>query len=217
MAAVGLHKLNYKWHCSEKMRPCLIVLMAAGLISCASTEELFSNYDEAFCPAHGSEVVIASSPTTQEPIEKIVERVVIKEVPAAAARQLTWEPAVYYQSDSTGLSRTAKRTLDSNIILLQEFPRRLVAIRGFTDTHSSDSYNRELAQKRVAVVKQYLSKNGIADRRIVGASHGESIPLAGNQSGIADNINRRVELVLLDKDGRPVASHQPVVAGPSDQ
>ena len=103
----------------------------------------------------------------------------------------------------------------SNIKLLQKFPRHLVAIRGFTDVHSSEAYNRKLAEQRIGGVKEYLTGQGIAGVRIVGTSHGESLPLAGSQSAIADNINRRVELLLLDSDGRPVTSQQPVVLGPS--
>ncbi len=190
----------------------LLAICSAGLMSCASTQELYAQYDEQFCPVDGQGLTVPATATDQ----KVVERVVIKEVPAASASMMTWEPAVYYKSDSTKLSRSAKRALDANVSMLQKFPRHLVAIRGFTDARSSEEYNRKLAQRRIAGVKKYLTGKGIAARRVVGTSHGESIPLAGDQSAIADNINRRVELLLLDNNGRPVTSRQPVVLGPSE-
>ena len=211
----------------------LSVVLSAALVSCASTQELYAEYDEQFCPVDGQAVEFSAKllarndadsnadsdadnnakNNEQNDGQKVVERVVIKEVPAAAT--LAWEPAVYFKSDATSLSKSAKRSLDSNIKLLQKFPRHLVAIRGFTDVHSSEAYNRKLAEQRIGGVKEYLTGQGIAGVRIVGTSHGESLPLAGSQSAIADNINRRVELLLLDSDGRPVTSQQPVVLGPA--
>jgi len=218
MVAVGIsmRSLSFSTCNSRFMLTGLLVLVGAGLMSCASTEELYAQYDEQFCPVDGYGAVSAIPSDTTVAETKVVERVVIKEVPAASATMMTWEPAVYYNSDSTSLSKSAKRALDSNVKMLRKFPRHLVAIRGFTDAHSSVAYNRELAQKRIAGVKRYLTKKGIAGRRIVGTSHGESIPLASDQSVIADNINRRVELLLLDSDGRPVSSRQPIVLGPSE-
>lgn len=211
MAAVDTDAMRYR--CRRRLLTSLGLIPAVllTLTSCATTEELYAQYDEQFCPVGEPAPAIAAAISTE-----VVDRVVIKEVPAAATPTLTWEPAVYFSSDSSKLSRSAKRALDSNVGLLKKFPRHLVAIRGFTDMHSSADYNRQLSQKRIAGVKRYLVKQGIAGTRVVGTSHGESIPLAGQQSAIADNINRRVELMLLDSDGRPLVSHQPVVLGPSD-
>ena len=189
----------------------LLALTGAGLMSCASTQELYAEYDQQFCPVDGVGVVVPAS----TPVQKNGEHVDIREVPAAAATLLTWEPAVYYQSDSATLSISARGALDNNVKVLRKFPGHLVAIRGFTDSHSSAAYNRKLAEKRVAGVKSYLAKNGISSMRVVGTSHGESLPLAEGQTAIADNINRRVELLLLDSNGRPLASRQQVVLGPS--
>ncbi len=131
----------------------LLAICSAGLMSCASTQELYAQYDEQFCPVDGQGLTVPATATDQ----KVVERVVIKEVPAASASMMTWEPAVYYKSDSTKLSRSAKRALDANVSMLQKFPRHLVAIRGFTDARSSEEYNRKLAQRRIAGVKKYLT------------------------------------------------------------
>lgn len=205
---------------SRRLMISTVVVLAMTLMSCASTEELYAQYDEQFCPvdahalalpASGAEQ-IAESPVAKPP----VPRVIVREVPAAAISTLMWEPAVYYNSDATKLSPSARRSLDTNIVMLKKFPRHRVAIRGFTDEHSSAAYNRKLAQERIAGVKRYLKKRGIASDRVLATSHGESIPLAGDQSAIADNINRRVELLLLDSNGRPLASRQPLVLGPSE-
>ena len=170
MVAVGIvvRSLSRCQHSGSYRLAALLVLCSLGLMSCASTEELYAQYDEQFCPVDGQSVAVPANPAGSiVPEREVVERVVVKEVPAASAPMMIWEPAVYYNSNSTKLSKSAQRALDSNVNMLLRFPRHLVAIRGFTDSHSSDSYNRELATKRITGVKQYLTKNGIAARRVV--------------------------------------------------
>ena len=212
MVAVSVPVRSLSYNNKKAVTVGLLALISGVLMSCASTQDLYAQYDEQFCPVEVRPV--ADSGIATQP--QVVERVVVKEVPASGAPTLVWEPAIYFKSDSAKLTTYARDSLDTNVTLLKRFPRHLVSIRGFTDAHSSVEYNRELAQKRIADVKRYLTKKGIKGSRIVGTSHGESIPLAANQSAIADNINRRVELLLLDSNGRPVPSRQPLVLGPSE-
>jgi len=98
MVAVGIsmRSLSFSTCNSRFMLTGLLVLVGAGLMSCASTEELYAQYDEQFCPVDGYGAVSAIPSDTTVADTKVVERVVIKEVPAASATMMTWEPAVYY-------------------------------------------------------------------------------------------------------------------------
>ena len=44
----------------------LLALTGAGLMSCASTQELYAEYDQQFCPVDGVGVVVPASTTVQK-------------------------------------------------------------------------------------------------------------------------------------------------------
>jgi len=195
---------RYRW---------LPVIAIVGLSGCASTEELFAQYESEFCPAPARLVETKK--------EVLSDRVEVREVAAALAPEgsgetLPWEPAVYFKSDSAQLTRVATQSLAGNLELLQQFPKFRVSIRGFTDVHSSAQYNIELSKRRISAVREYLMEGGLQKTRVIGRSHGEATPLADTDSPIADEINRRVELMLLDENGRPLPSRQSIIMGPTE-
>ncbi len=191
-----------------KLLRCLLVLPGVyWLSSCASTEELFAQYDDNFCP-------VATSIVVHEK-EVFRDRVVVREVPASA-QTMPWEPAIYFDSNRADLSTVARQVLSENLEFLKTFERYRVSIRGFTDAHSTSDYNRKLSFKRIAAVRDYFAEAGITADRIVSRAHGESLAMGREASPVADNINRRVEMILLDPVGRPLARHHKVVIGPAD-
>lgn len=189
------------------------LLMLPGLLwlaSCASTEELFAEYDDEFCPAPEQLVETRT-------IEKEVfrDRVVIKEI-AARGNSMPWDPAIYFDSDSAEISAVAKQALRSNLEFLKQFSRYKVSIRGFTDQHAYDDYNWQLSVERITNVRRFYQNNGISGDRMVGRAHGESLAVNDDTSDVQDDISRRVEMILLDTVGRPVVRQQPVVMGPAE-
>ena len=93
--------------------------------------------------------------------------------------------------------------LDTNILVLNRYPTSLVNIQAFTDSLGSLEYNFSLAKRRAMSVVQYLRKQGIHSSRIVVSPLGESLPLIVTNQDQAVATNRRVELMLLDTNGRP--------------
>ena len=110
----------------------------------------------------------------------------------------------------------AKAALINNLAFLKKFPRYNVSIRGFTDQHAHNDYNWGLSVSRITNVRNFYSDNGIEEERIVGRAHGESLSVDDIDSPVVDDINRRVEMILLDTVGRPVVRQQPVVLGPAE-
>ena len=49
----------------------LLALTGAGLMSCASTQELYAEYDQQFCPVDGVGVVVPASTTVQKNGERV--------------------------------------------------------------------------------------------------------------------------------------------------
>jgi outer membrane protein OmpA-like peptidoglycan-associated protein len=75
-----------------------------------------------------------------------------------------------------------------------------VEIRGHTDADGSDVANLELSFRRAMAVKRYLSANFDLDAgRLSVAGYGEAAPLAPNTTREFKQMNRRVEVVLVDK------------------
>ena len=110
----------------------------------------------------------------------------------------------------------AKIALDKNLAFLNKFPRYNVSIRGFTDRYGVVEYNWGLSVERTTNVRSYYLENGILSERIVGRAHGESLSVNETNSPVVDDINRRVEMILVDSVGRPVIRQQPVVSGSAE-
>lgn len=187
-------------------RLCLLLPWIALLGACASNEVLFAEYDEQFCAVDDS----AGVPVV---IEKIVEKEVFRDRPVikevlAVGKQLPWEPAVYFDSDAVNLNEASVQTLSNNVAFLKKFPLYRISIRGFTDRHASLEYNRQLSEQRTTEVVDYLERAGIDSKRLTLHAHGESIALDESISPVADEISRRVEMILLDSFGRPAVTFQ---------
>nr|MBX2824731.1 OmpA family protein [Gammaproteobacteria bacterium] len=158
------------------------------LTGCASTEELYAQYDEKACLL---------------PVAETKDRVVVKEV--LYRDSLVWEPAVYFDYKKDFLQGRESERLKENLAVLKKYPDLRVVIRGFTDAVGSNRYNQDLAERRVKFVFNYLRGQGIAARRMVNMPLGEEMPFLRSRDEAGDAINRRVELVLTDGSGRPVA------------
>ena len=159
-----------------------LLIACVALQSCASTEELFAEYDNKFC--------------------------VVPELPS---QKLRWEPVAYFESDEAKLLPRAIGKLQINVKVLKKLPDYKISLKGFTDHQASDDYNQKLSVKRVEAVKNYLiEKHNIASDRIIGSAHGENSPLTSILAGPVD-ADRRVEMLLINPELIPVPS-QPLVS-----
>jgi len=151
---------------------CGLILCVLMLVqACASNEVLFAEYDEKFC--------------------------VVPEFPGKA---LSWEPVVYFASDSKELSADEVKKLAVNIKTLSKLPGYKVALKGFADHQASTRYNQQLSQRRVESVTEVLvGQMGFEASRVIGTALGESSPLTTVVIGPVA-VDRRVEMLLLGPD-----------------
>jgi outer membrane protein OmpA-like peptidoglycan-associated protein len=74
-------------------------------------------------------------------------------------------------------------------------------IEGHTDAIGSDSYNQKLSEARAASVRDYLQQSGIGASRILATrGFGETKPVTTNDTPEGRQMNRRVEIVIVDSD-----------------
>ncbi len=157
----------------------LVVSTILLLQACASNEALFSQYD--------TDCLRQQAPVVIENIGSL------------------WEPAVYFGFGEHVLTAAEQARLDANLVVLAENPELKVALQGFTDQKGDARRNTELARKRTTAVVQYLQSRGLEPERIKAASAGKALFIHQGMSVEDRMINRRVELMLLDASGRPLA------------
>lgn len=97
------------------------------------------------------------------------------------------------------------RMVDQLVAVLKEFPQRTVLVEGFTDSTGSDSHNLALSGQRAYAVRTALMRQGIDSARVTARGYGKASPVSGNETAAGRQMNRRVEIVLSDDNGRTVA------------
>lgn len=167
-------------------QPWFMSMVLVSLLSaCASNEVLFAEYD-AYCE---SGICVATLPT---------EVLYTKET-------LRWEPAVYFGYDKDQLADAEKVRIDRNIRVLKQYPELKINLQAFTDSRASVRYNAALSDRRRIAVEAYLLQQGITESRFQSSIAGENLPINADDSVEARIINRRVEMMLLDNQGRPLS------------
>lgn len=105
---------------------------------------------------------------------------------------------VTFEFDSSKLTMSAENRLDNVVDALEASSDVRFRIDGHTDSVGSESYNLGLSQRRVESVREYLTNGGIDTRRITATEgHGESEPVATNETAAGRAQNRRVELSVV--------------------
>jgi outer membrane protein OmpA-like peptidoglycan-associated protein len=79
---------------------------------------------------------------------------------------------------------------------LNTYPDRDVLIEGHTDNVGSAQFNQTLSLQRAESVRRYLTDHGIQNRRLTVAGLGLERPVAGNDSAMGRQQNRRVEVII---------------------
>ena len=81
---------------------------------------------------------------------------------------------------------------------LEAFVRKHQACRfevnGYTDSTGPDDFNQTLSEKRAEAVKAYIVSKGGSGDRVTAEGHGESNPVADNDTEKGRAENRRAEV-----------------------
>jgi outer membrane protein OmpA-like peptidoglycan-associated protein len=106
---------------------------------------------------------------------------------------------VEFGLDDDRILESSERVLGDVRDLLQAHPGiRRLRVEGHTDSRGPDDRNLELSARRARSVIRWLVEHGIEPARLEGAGCGEIDPIESNQLAEGQQINRRVELHVLD-------------------
>ncbi len=105
---------------------------------------------------------------------------------------------IYFDQGKAKLREESYRELEKLIAALNNHPEWRIKIDGHTDNVGYAALNLELSFDRARSVYFYLIKNGIDKSRLKYEGFGSSRPLADNNSEENKQMNRRVEVSLLE-------------------
>jgi outer membrane protein OmpA-like peptidoglycan-associated protein len=103
---------------------------------------------------------------------------------------------VNFDFDKSTLRPDAIPILDEAARVLVAEPGLQVSVEGHTDSRGTDAYNDALSLRRANTVRQYLADHGVDAGRLSVVGHGESKPVASNDTDDGRAQNRRVELLV---------------------
>jgi OOP family OmpA-OmpF porin len=89
--------------------------------------------------------------------------------------------------------------LDEVVDAVVRFGIKRVRVEGYTDSSGSRPANLRLSQARAEAVADYLSQKGLARSRLEAKGYGDARPLAPNLTARGRELNRRVEIVVLER------------------
>jgi outer membrane protein OmpA-like peptidoglycan-associated protein len=85
---------------------------------------------------------------------------------------------------------------------LKEYPKHKVLIEGYTDSTGDSKHNQTLSERRANSVQTALVDAGISSDRLTTRGYGEEFPVASNDSTTSRQLNRRVEVIISDENGK---------------
>ncbi len=103
---------------------------------------------------------------------------------------------VFFDTDQTDLSQTARETLDKQAQWLSRYAQYSFTIEGHADERGTREYNIALGARRAQNVRDYLASRGIAANRMRTISYGKERPVAVCNDISCWSQNRRAVTVL---------------------
>ena len=111
---------------------------------------------------------------------------------APAQKSFSLSAAAAFKTSGSDLSATGRSEVKIFADKLRGHQVKSIMVDGYTDSTGSAAFNQSLSVKRAAAVKAEMIKNGIDGNLITVSGHGESNPIATNDTSAGRAQNRRV-------------------------
>ena len=107
---------------------------------------------------------------------------------------VTFDSGILFEFGKYSLTEASKVELNRMADVFKKYPETDIMIDGHTDSVGSDATNQRLSEQRAASVADYLAQMGIDRLRMQTVGHGETMPVASNDTDEGRAANRRVEV-----------------------
>lgn len=110
--------------------------------------------------------------------------------------------ALYFEFDEDVMNPRTRRQLEIVTGILRSDPGKKITLSGHTDAMGTKQYNNSLSSRRADVVRDFLTKAGVAASQIVTVGKGDSQPRrpniteTGGDNPAGRRANRRTEIYL---------------------
>ena len=122
-------------------------------------------------------------------------------IPESVLKELNYiAKNIYFETAKAKIKPRSFGDLTRIAEILQQFPNVRFYIDGHTDNVGNDTYNLALSRRRAAAVVNFLENKGVDGRQLESRGFGESRPIESNSSPGGRQLNRRVEINLIDPD-----------------
>jgi len=111
----------------------------------------------------------------------------------------TFEP-VHFRTNSDEILPQSYPMLNEVVGILKTNPDMRIRVEGHTDGVGDDRVNLELSQRRADSVRRYVVDQGVPSGQVDAAGHGETRPLASNDTRAGRARNRRVEFHIVREE-----------------
>jgi outer membrane protein OmpA-like peptidoglycan-associated protein len=115
---------------------------------------------------------------------------------------ITLKSELLFEFDSDEVQPKPVITISEIADLVKSQPNHNILVEGYTDNTGDDDYNVDLSQRRADSVRAILIQQGVDPVRIKAYGFGEMQPLASNDTSEGRQLNRRVEVTILN-EGKP--------------
>jgi len=105
---------------------------------------------------------------------------------------------ILFDNDKSFIKPEYDAQLNEIAAIMARNPNMRLRIDGYTDHNASNAYNQKLSERRVDAVKAALMERGVDGTRLSTGAHGEEQPTVPNTNPQNLQLNRRVELTVVE-------------------
>ena len=106
---------------------------------------------------------------------------------------------ITFDSNDANIKPAFQPVLNSIAKVINEYSKTMVQVNGYTDSTGSAATNNSLSLLCANSISNFLRLRGVNGNRIVSNGYGSSNPIASNATAAGREQNRRVEIVLINR------------------
>lgn len=106
---------------------------------------------------------------------------------------------IEFEAGASTIRSVSLATLDAVARVLRERPRIAIEVAAHTDSQRDAAGNLRLSQDQADAVVRYLIERGVAAARLTARGYGDTRPIEPISTSRGRAINRRLELVRMDR------------------
>jgi len=174
-----------------------------GIVDSADNQSSLIDKVKGLLSSFGITVVDGLSVKEPEPVAEVeVKAPEVKEAINVCQNKLndTMEgKSIHFSTNASVIQQKSHPLLNQIAGVLAECHDEIasgVSISGHTDSRGDDAYNMALSLRRAGAVKSYLEKHNVSSGLLKSVGHGETSPVASNDTREGRAQNRRITFVI---------------------